>query len=153
MNERERKEVDAVIEKCRSLLARLEKLPGDLVVVPEVGDQDQEDMEALGRFIDDARARVGTGVERDNRMEHHFRMTMYRLVKMQIDEIGADAAMDVAGEWGTLGVKKSAGQKIDPVQDHRDIVAAIGQGMSLGEYLEYDSARSWLDRQREGGAV
>ncbi len=39
MNERERKEVDAVIEQCRGLLARLEKLPGDTVIVrgPPVG--------------------------------------------------------------------------------------------------------------------
>ena len=37
--------------------------------------------------------------------------------------------------------------------DADEIVDAINQGMTLGEYLEFDSADWWLRAQREGGTT
>ena len=34
----------------------------------------------------------------------------------------------------------------------KELVQAIGQGMSIGEYMESDSPRSWLDRHDEENA-
>lgn len=55
----------------------------------------------------------------------------------------ADPAEDALGD-----LEISAEDHRQMMEQNRDIVTAIGQGMSLREYLEFDSARSWLDREQ-----
>ena len=94
-------------------------------------------------------------VEANRRVDWDRRMRMYRGVAKLLGRYDLDDVLCAAERaWkSTLG-KGMAGADVQHLLAEQKAVAiAISDGMTLREYHECDSARSWLARPREGGAA
>ncbi len=86
-----------------------------------------------------------------------LRAEAYQHYARKIAAEGYKEVLRVIRDADTTVVGAEMGLSDDDIQraneNDEKIVTAIKQGMTLGEYLEFDSARSWLDRQQEGGTA
>lgn len=72
---------------------------------------------------------------------------LYQLTAKAILLSGYEGALSMIAD-AEDGSETSVEDRRKMREEHKDLVTAIDQGMSLREYLEFDSARSWLDRQQ-----
>ena len=90
-------------------------------------------------------------VKSAERQQWSFRVKDYQLTVEEISLLGSEGAQSsfVDKAEALEGHPEiSVEDRKQIIEENNDLVTAIDQGMSLREYLEFDSARSWLDREQ-----
>ena len=73
-------------------------------------------------------------------------ITTYQIASNAIVKVGYDKARSIAHEVEMPDADVTTNRLA--ILEQKDLLTAIDQGMSLHEYLEFDSATSWLDREQ-----
>lgn len=84
-----------------------------------------------------------------DRQELRDAITAYQTAMTAIAKVGLAKARSIAHEVEMPDADTATNRLA--ILEQKELLTAIEQGMTLGEYLEFDSAQSWLDRQQEGG--
>ena len=80
-----------------------------------------------------------------------FRVKDYQLTVEEISLLGSEGAQSsFVDKVGMIAghPEISVEDRRQIIEENNDLVTAIDQGMRLREYLEFESARSWLDREQ-----